>query len=321
LVNERCRSVIVCTGDLFDLPAAAWAAQQAKIPLFVYAFDYYAYQFDAATGLAGVVARNLARLFERWVIKRAAAIIVPNEFLGNEYARRYHTPTSLVRNPLPATPSIPASTTWPAVPGPTRIIYTGSVYTAHEAAFRNLAQALRIATPGEFEAHIFTPTENRDWADNGLNSSLVFHPALGQCEVRRIQADADILFLPFGFNTPYQKIINTSAPGKLAEYLASGRPILAHSPNDSFLAWYLRTHDCGWVVDDDDPVRLLATMREIARSPTLRQSRSARASECATRDFSLQAARDAFTRAVALEKSDDDSPPFKLPRAGEKLAR
>jgi glycosyltransferase involved in cell wall biosynthesis len=303
LVAERCRTIIVCTGDLFDLPAAAWAARQAGIPLIVYAFDYFAYQFDAATGLAGFVARNLARLFERWTIKRAEAVIVPNEFLGNEYARRYQTPTVIVRNPLQATPAIPASTAWPALPGPARIIYTGSVYAAHEAAFKNLARALSIATPGEFASHIFTPTGNRDWAAKGLGDPLVFHPALRECEVRRVQADADILFLPFGFNTPYQKIINTSAPGKLAEYLASGRPILAHTPADSFLAWYLRSHDCGWVVDEDDPARLLATMREIGQSPALRQSRTARAIACAARDFSLEAARAAFSQAILPKTS------------------
>ena len=75
-----------------------------------------------------------------------------------------------------------------------------------------------------------------------------------------IQRNADILFLPLAFNSPYPEIIKTSSPGEIGEYLAGKKPILVHAPSDSFISWYFRKYNCGCVVDDDDSEKLAAAI-------------------------------------------------------------
>ena len=43
--KENPHAIIVCTGDLIDLPAAYNASKKLKIPIYPYIFDYYSYQW------------------------------------------------------------------------------------------------------------------------------------------------------------------------------------------------------------------------------------------------------------------------------------
>jgi len=45
LQKEKCKLLIACTGDLYDLPAAYLASKWLKIPFVPYVFDDYAYQW------------------------------------------------------------------------------------------------------------------------------------------------------------------------------------------------------------------------------------------------------------------------------------
>lgn len=298
LSRFRCRKAVVCTGHVFDLPTAWLASRKARIPLIVYAFDFYAYQFDAVGGLMGFAIRIFARVAERMVLPQAALVIVPNEFLQNEYARRYRVRTVIVRNPLDFTPTDISQHPWPASPDSIRIVYTGSVYTPHIQSLRLILKALESDATGQIRLALYTPQMPAELAKMKITGRVDYLGCLDHESIREAQARADILLLPFGFNTPYPTIIRTSAPGKLGEYLASGRPILVNAPADTFLAWYVEKHQCGWVVADEDPQRILAVIQEIIASPSERAERGRRAFLCAQRDFALDSARQAFRAAI-----------------------
>jgi hypothetical protein len=89
------------------------------------------------------------------------------------------------------------------------------------------------------------------------------HPHVDLQESLAIQHDADMLFLPLAFHSPIPEVLRTSAPGKMGEYLSSGRPILVHAPQDSFLSWFFRQHRCGVVVDSPDCGLLADAVRDI----------------------------------------------------------
>ena len=57
---------------------------------------------------------------------------------------------------------------------------------------------------------------------------------------------ADVLLLPHGFSDPNfaAEEVLTIFPTKAIDYLASGRPMLAHSPPDSYLTRFLLENDC-----------------------------------------------------------------------------
>ena len=114
-----------------------------------------------------------------------------------------------------------------------------------------------------------------------------------------------MLFLPLAFNSPYPQILRTAAPGKMGEYLASGRPILVHAPSDSFVAWYFREHQCGLVVDENDPAQLLMGIRRILTDSELGTALGRRARARAVSDFGIEAAQYRFAQLLGFRTPQD----------------
>jgi glycosyltransferase involved in cell wall biosynthesis len=106
-----------------------------------------------------------------------------------------------------------------------------------------------------------------------------------------VQRDADILFLPLAFNSPYPDIIKTSAPGKMGEYLAAKKPVLVHAPSDSFISWYFRKYNCGCVVDEDDPEKLAQEIIRLLNDTQMHKQFSENAYSRAKDDFDLPIAQ------------------------------
>ena len=69
--HERAKTIVACTGDLYDPPAAYLASRWAKVRYYPYLFDDYFYQW------AVPMLRLFARRFEPTLIKGADGIIVP----------------------------------------------------------------------------------------------------------------------------------------------------------------------------------------------------------------------------------------------------
>ena len=69
-------------------------------------------------------------------------------------------------------------------------------------------------------------------------------------DIPSVMAEADVAFMLPSFEPDMRHIVETSIPSKIAEYLASGVPILAHAPSNSTVARYCRRYGCGLVVDE-----------------------------------------------------------------------
>ena len=282
-------AIVVCTGDLLDVPAGFLASRIAHIPFYAYIFDDYVFQWTGKY-------RLFARFFAPLAFQRAAGIIGPNEFLCKEYQRRYRKNVTLVRNPYdPAELAEQPRVRWPFEDGKIRILYTGAIYHANYDCFRNLIQALEGPGKHNLELHIFTSQTRTELEGQGVRGNHVLvHPHLPYREVLEEQRHADILFLPLAFASPIPEVIRTSAPGKMGEYLASGRPVLAHIPPDSFVAYYFRLHACGAVADQNDVDSLSIGVGRILDDHDFRTSIIRNAQNRARLDFSPQLARDQF---------------------------
>lgn len=289
LAAERCDLVVACTGDLHDLPAACLASRRARIPFVPYLFDDYVFQWTGA-------ARTVARRLEPHLMRRSRAILVPNEFLGQEYLRRHGVSGAVFHNPC-LLPDLPALDESPRVfdPGETAVVYAGAVYHAHHDAFRNLAAAISRPGLAGVKLHIFTAQSRDEIARAGLaGPAVVHHPHIAPGEVPRVLRGASVLFLPLAFDSPIPEAIRTSAPGKTGEYLSVARPVLVHAPADSFLSWYFRANRCGLVVDRNDPGVLAAALARLASDPDLRGDLGRSAREAAERDFDVNKIRPKF---------------------------
>jgi glycosyltransferase involved in cell wall biosynthesis len=294
--QEKCNALLACSGDLVNLPAGYLVALRHRIPFYAYIFDDYVYQWDHW------LPRRFARLVELIIIKRAAGIIVPNEFLAEEYRRRYDVECTVIHNPHEDSGITAAIQQWPAHRDEIRIVYTGSIYSAHYGAFRNLMAALRQLDRPEVRLHVYTAQSREDLQREHIEGPVQHHSHIAPSEAREVQRQADVLFLPLAFDSGIPETIKTSAPGKLGEYLASGRPILVHAPADSFVSWYFRDRKCGVVVDISDPLILRQGIERMLDDSELRQKMTKSARICAQRDFSLKGAQTQFLRLLNYQE-------------------
>ena len=296
--SEGCEAVVGCSAghDMVYLPAAYLASRLARVPLYVYMIDDYSSQWDSK------FVRFLARHIEPRALKAAAGVITISEFLRDTLRRRHGVEATVIHTPCDL--SAYEETSAPARrDGETRIVFTGAVSEAQLDALVNLAGALNLLARPDTRLHLYTAQVASDWEPRGLRGPVVFHPHQSIFDIPRIQMDADLLFLPLAFDSPYPEHIRTAVPSKTGEYLASGRPILVHAPRDTFIVWYFRQHDCGLVVDENDPALLAQAVERLLTDETLRRRLVANARRCAREDFSVGAARARFARVLDVELS------------------
>ncbi len=289
LGRQGCQAVVAATADLTLLPAAYVAARLGRVPFYAYLFDDYTYQWPDE------LMRQVARRWEAHIFPRAAGLIAPNEFMTKEIQKRHGLTPAIVRNPCESDELPPGQD---GAASEINIVFTGAIYHVNFGAFHNLLEGM--AAPGlEYvKLHLYTAIEPEVLKGEGIwGDQVVYHGHVPPQEVAGVQSAADILFLPFALDM-LPEIVKTSCPGKLADYLASGTPILAQASAESFVYWYLQEHECGLVVDENQPDALARAVRRLSTEAGLRQSLGANARGRARADFSPHKAQQDFLRVL-----------------------
>jgi glycosyltransferase involved in cell wall biosynthesis len=294
LKRENCDTVIVCTGglEILDFPAAYLASRLTGVRFYAYLLDQYSHMVSYVLG------NSLFRHFEARILKDAAAVIVPNEFLRDELRRRFDVEAAVIHNMCDLDVYKPNNETQDS--NQARVVYTGGVGLLHYDAFRNLLAALELLkTRNDVKLHLYTPQPRAGIEKEGISGShVIYHEHQPVASMPEIQQRADILFLPLSINSPHPDIVRTAMPGKMGEYLASGRPILVHAPPDSYIAWYFRHHECGLVVDENDPAQLARAIDSLLNDANLRERLGSRARYRAEQDFDQVKERARFIELV-----------------------
>jgi glycosyltransferase involved in cell wall biosynthesis len=253
--------------------------------------------------------RFIGRWLEPFILKRAAGVITTNDFVQQMLRERYGVESVVIHNPcdLDAYERPLAESENAEQPAnDVRIVFTGSVFEAHFEAFRNLIEALRRIGRPEIKVHIYTAQPAFLLERAQVTGPVVIHQHEPVFAMPGIQRRAAILFLPLSFNTPYPDLIRVSSPSKLGEYLAAGRPILVHAPPDSFIATYFRRHECGLVVDRNDPGAVAEAVERLLADRELQQRLIANAWQRVQADFSLPAAREKFAQFMKFDEPGEE---------------
>jgi glycosyltransferase involved in cell wall biosynthesis len=275
LFRYGCSSIVACTGgDLVDLPSAVLASKRIGIPCFLHYFDDYRSQWkipNPAWSMRWMEQHVLA--IESRVLEGASGVMVPNELLREDVSARVTAPIVIIRNPVELAHydrlRKPESLANVRKAGALRITYTGSVYEAQLDAVIHCGLALEMLRDRgiEMQLHLYTSQSKDSLHARGVPKSVEIHPMVSLSESGRIQCESDLLLLPLAFQTRYPELIRTSAPGKLGEYLAAGRPILVHAPSDTFLARFAKERGFGIVCDQPEPRRIAEELEQLVRNP------------------------------------------------------
>ncbi len=296
VLQEGCSAIVAATGEPFDLPAGYLASRLVNIPYYPYLFDDYVYQWRGSPFSSFAVSLGST------IFANAKDVIVPNEFLARDMYTRYRVHASIVRNPSGNDLGIEKPTELVRKGGEVQIVYTGAIYYVNADVLRKVVEALKLLEGTKVKLHLYTAQSEEYLRSEGIFGEQVeIHAHVSPDEIARLNLHADILLLPFSFESKARDIVRTSAPGKLSDYLTSGRPVLAVAPPDSFVSWYVRQHECGLLVDRDDPVELAGAINRLIDDKQLVSSLVAKARARALVDFTTLKARTDFLRVLSQE--------------------
>jgi glycosyltransferase involved in cell wall biosynthesis len=242
-------------GEFF---VAAYVAHKiTRKPLYVYIMDDWEAHVRLGhpthrilTALCGT-GRVLRRASQRWVISK---------YMGEAYKREH----GVECHTLPFAVDIRREP--PVLPRPferSRILYAGSIYKAQADPIRNLVRALREFPLGAGpELYIYSRMTQNDLERLGIADPRVHLDCVRADQIGEVIRGSDLLFLPLTFDEAWRKVVSTSLPTKVPEYLVSSIPVLVHAPTYATVSRYASEFEWGLVVDQPDTQRL---KREIAR--------------------------------------------------------
>lgn len=264
------------------LIAAATISHILGIPLVYLILDIY------KGNKLGWPLALIARLAEKPLLSRARIIAVNNEGTRDFYAARYPDLAdrlAIVRNVVDSKPYAGLRT--PYIPmAPYSIVFSGSIYWAQEQSIRNLLAAMLFLRDIPIQLRLYVVTPPR-WLFSAIASlANVTLQSASADQMPAIQTKADILFLPLSWVDSGRDIIATATPGKLADYLQAGRPILVHAPPYAYISNYARQQGFAEVVDQDSPEALADGIRRILNNPVRSQAMVEQALITAERDCS-----------------------------------
>lgn len=260
--SEKTRALVACSGDFVIPPAAYIAAKACGIDCHYYLFDDYTEQWWGTPAI-----RKAALVIERTIFPSAKSIIVPSTHMYTKIVTGYypHVKTSLIYNPMPSDLLPRARTRFPFTDGVIKLVFTGAIYHLNFDVFRQIIAAIQqLKTQYKIELHIYTAQPKSLLESEGIHGTNIFlHQHMTPKEIALVQSTADILLIPFSKEPKAYDLIYTSATAKLADFLATGRPILAITPCSAFAPNFLNAHQCGEIVLSTTPDAIAQGIKNI----------------------------------------------------------
>lgn len=302
LKNEQIDALIVGTGDQIDPIAACIASQIIGCRFYIHFFDDFTEQWWQDKAM-----RPIIKIMERLIVRLSTGLIAPNEFMKQVLKKRYHVTAEIVRNPAQHQnvneTNLTSNVFFKATePKEIKLVFTGAIYHLNYDILRSIIAAISQIKDFNIKLHIFTAQPFEVLEKEGLCGEKVkLHAHVPPEEVKRAQNEADILLIPFSFEPRAAGIVRTSATAKLADYLTTGKPILAFCPQDSFLGWYFRQYDCGLLVPEDNVELIICSIYQILQDEELRLRLSTNAKNRARIEFDPKLAQIKLLEVIGIQ--------------------
>jgi len=141
---------------------------------------------------------------------------------------------------------------------PVSILHTGLIYPGKRDP-GPLFEAMRLMREREKGQQLFRAEfvgRNLSWVrerarKSGVGDSVETFDLVSHAEAMELQRKADVLLL-LSWDIPFERFV---IPGKLFEYMGSGKPVLFIGPEFTESAKLIREHKLGWVCQNVDEVK------------------------------------------------------------------
>jgi hypothetical protein len=202
--------------------------------------------------------RIVLREFEK-VLRMSVRCSVASEGMGDEYKKRYGIePVVLIHGVHPSMRKPPAK----ELTGEKQFVigFAGSLYARRE--WQALLSALSKAD-WQIEGH--------DVTVRFLGRNASFH-AEGKVRIEylgwrsfeetvELMSQVDVAYLPYWLDESYSLSVRVCFPNKLTAYLAAGRPVLFHGPEDSSPARFFRRFPVGLCCHSLEESEIIESLR------------------------------------------------------------
>jgi glycosyltransferase involved in cell wall biosynthesis len=265
IVWKEKAKVILATvnGDGGFLVAAFLIHLVTRTPLALYAIDLWGVQGSR-------LERMMAKTFQKSIFQAAYKVFAISQALQEYLTHTYGVEVILL--PVPVDLSV-CDPCYPHIRDRCQrdfsIVFTGMIYDAQLSSIQTLVKAISSLSMVKFL--VYTPRPARWLKQSGMSGpNVILGGFANHQEVRSLQRDADALFLPLSFDSVHPSVVRTAFPTKLVEYLAAGRPILVHAPQDSFVSKYAQGNGFALVVNSADHKVLRDAVQRLVADEELR---------------------------------------------------
>ena len=274
------------------ITAAALAGRRG-IPLHLILHDDIVAMSGVAPRLRSSVDACLGRVY-----RQAASRLCIGPMMEAYYRERYGVPGSVVYPSRSlGTVSLP-----PPAPSQRRSLVFGYAGSFRIHGYQgDLVTAARVLHSCGHRLLINSPACVNDRAPPGLDLPNVIPrstvPTVADL-LSRLRAEADVVLLPMNFDPSMRLEMELCFPSKLADYTATGLPILVWAPASASAArWAREQGDVAEVVESAEPEQLAAAIRRL-EDPGRRQALGSAAAAAGDACFSQAAVVRAFHSAI-----------------------
>lgn len=204
---------------------------------------------------------------EREIVQYADQHYAITEAAVTYLSQKHGVRFDLVPHTIDATDLAPSA----APAAPYRIHFAGGIYpNMNQDSVRRMAEVV-----SDFDGDVVFDIYSNLSADVlegwGVDRSRVRLDFVTRDQVRAVQRASSVLFLPQAFESGAAVMVEYNYPTKALEYMVAGRPILVHSPPESYLTLSAVEHEYAYVVAEPDAGALEEGLRRVIGDAALQR--------------------------------------------------
>ncbi|MGI6339335.1 MAG: glycosyltransferase family protein [Bacteroidales bacterium] len=221
-----------------------------------------------------------------------------SDSMSEEYSRRYNKQFIAFHNPIETEKWLPYSKKDYVIKNDKVVIlYSGRIGMGIKESIYEVAAAIDKIDRSEFNIrlHIQTPTRNESVL-NQLKKfrCIVINPFVSLDQLPKIFSEADLLLLANDFSPHGADYLKFSMPTKASEYMISGTPIFAYSPEEAAVSKFFNTYECAYCVHKQDQTEIIKAVKFMLSNEDYRKKIGSKAVEVAKENFSALKVRAEF---------------------------
>jgi len=246
--------------------------QALGLPLVLHLMDDWAGTLYQTMGLTRCLRSRYQVEFAE-LVQSATIVLGICPEMAEAYEQRYQRPVLSLPNPVEMKPYQKFTRTKWTSGKPFRLRYGGRIGWAIRNSLVDISKVVmemrHMGVDVVFDITTFNPEQVPDACRN-LSGVTVSSPC-SLVDLPRVQSETDVLVVCYDFDPKSIRLARYSMPGKMAECMASGTPVLVYGPAGLPVVEYARRFKWGHVVDTQNQEVLSTAIRKLVKSESLRE--------------------------------------------------